>query len=95
MEEADFETAISATGFGKFNIIYMIVAIPAGFGSQFESTTLSYVLPAAQCDLNLSLQDKGTLNAISYIGKRYLLLLRCLKFVRTLSSERFWNHACA
>lgn len=66
---ADFETAISATSFGKFNIIYLLIAIPSGWSSQFESTTMSYVIPAAHCDLNLSLQDKGMLNAITYLGK--------------------------
>lgn len=29
---------------------------------------MSYVFPAAQCDLDLSLQDKGLLNAATYIG---------------------------
>lgn len=30
---------------------------------------MSYVFPAAQCDLDLSLQDKGMLNAATYIGR--------------------------
>lgn len=29
---------------------------------------MSYVFPAAQCDLELSMQDKGMLNAAVYIG---------------------------
>jgi VNT family MFS transporter (synaptic vesicle glycoprotein 2) len=65
---ADFETAISATGFGKYNLLLILVAIPSGWSPVFETTTMSYVFPAAQCDLTLSLEDKGHLNAITYAG---------------------------
>ncbi|XP_018562439.1 synaptic vesicle glycoprotein 2B-like [Anoplophora glabripennis] len=68
LEEADFETAISATGFGKFNIILILVILPTVFAQVFESTSMSFVLPIAQCDLNLRLQDKGILNAITFAG---------------------------
>ncbi|KAK9879363.1 hypothetical protein WA026_004211 [Henosepilachna vigintioctopunctata] len=34
----------------------------------FETTTMSYVFPAAQCDLNLTIEDKGMLNAVTYAG---------------------------
>ncbi|RZB39871.1 Sugar tr and/or MFS 1 domain containing protein [Asbolus verrucosus] len=65
---ADFETAISATKFGKFNVILFLLSIPAGWTSMFETTTMSYVFPAAHCDLNLSLNDKGSLNAVTFLG---------------------------
>ena len=65
----DFETAIAATGYGKFNYIMLLIAIPCCFGSVFETTTMSLILPSAECDLNLSLVDKGILNAITYCGK--------------------------
>ncbi|XP_063912388.1 synaptic vesicle glycoprotein 2B-like isoform X2 [Zophobas morio] len=65
---ADFETAITATGFGKFNIILILISVPTGWSSIFETTTMSYVFPAAQCDLSLTLANKGFLNAITYIG---------------------------
>ncbi|CAO1425766.1 unnamed protein product [Diamesa serratosioi] len=64
----DFETAIAATGYGKFNYIMLLIAIPCCFGSVFETTTMSLILPSAECDLNLSLIDKGILNAITYCG---------------------------
>ncbi|CAO1431496.1 unnamed protein product [Diamesa tonsa] len=64
----DFETAIAATGYGKFNYIMLLIAIPCCFGSVFETTTMSLILPSAECDLNLSLVDKGILNAITYCG---------------------------
>ncbi|XP_064212298.1 synaptic vesicle glycoprotein 2C [Tribolium castaneum] len=77
---ADFETAIGATGFGKFNIILLLIAMPAGWSSIFETTTMSYVFPAAQCDLSLTLENKGFLNAITYIGM--------------ISSAFVWGYLC-
>lgn len=65
---ADFDKAIVATGFGRFNLILLFLAIPATCANIFESTTMSYILPIAECDLHLSLTDKGTLNACAYAG---------------------------
>lgn len=65
---ADFETAIAATGYGRFNYLLLLVAMPCCIGTVFETTTMSYVLPSAECDLRLSLVDKGTLNAVTYGG---------------------------
>ena len=42
--------------------------MPCCICSVFDTTTISYVLPSAECDLNLSLVDKGTLNAVTYGG---------------------------
>jgi VNT family MFS transporter (synaptic vesicle glycoprotein 2) len=68
---ADFETAVSATGFGKFNILLLLIVIPSGLATSIESSTMSFVFPTAQCDLDLSLDDKGLLNAITYLGIQY------------------------
>ncbi|XP_059618169.1 synaptic vesicle glycoprotein 2A-like [Phlebotomus argentipes] len=65
---SDFETAIAATGYGRFNIFILAIALFCCLGSINESTTMAYILPAAECDLNLSLQNKGMLNAITYMG---------------------------
>ncbi|XP_072389101.1 synaptic vesicle glycoprotein 2B-like [Diabrotica undecimpunctata] len=63
-----FEEAIEKTGFGKFNILLVLAAICGIFAPIFETTTMSYIFAPAQCDLNLSLQDKGYLNCIAYAG---------------------------
>lgn len=68
-DPADFETAIAATGYGRFNYYLLLVSLAASFSSSFATTTMSYILPAAQCDLSLSLVDKGMLNACTYVGK--------------------------
>lgn len=68
VEVADFEEAISATGYGRFNIFILLIALFCCCASINETTTIAYILPSAQCDLDLSLQDKGMLNAITYMG---------------------------
>ncbi|XP_017774201.1 PREDICTED: uncharacterized protein LOC108560971 [Nicrophorus vespilloides] len=68
-EKTDFETAITATGFGKFNLWLILVAIPSGWASLFETTTISYLIPVAHCDLDISLEERGYLISISYLGE--------------------------
>lgn len=67
-EQADFETAISLTGYGKFNYLLNLLAIPAASTTMIETTTMSYILPSAECDLNLSNLDKGILNGVVFGG---------------------------
>ncbi|KAI4457435.1 synaptic vesicle glycoprotein 2 [Holotrichia oblita] len=65
---ATFEEAISATGFGKFNLILLMLSIPCGWATMMDTTAMSYVVPAAHCDLNLTLEQRGMLNAITFLG---------------------------
>nr|CAD7262956.1 unnamed protein product [Timema shepardi] len=67
-ETVDFETAIALTGQGRFHYRLM-------FGCGFclvamvcELYGTSYLLPAAQCDFQMSAQEKGLLNSIGLIG---------------------------
>lgn len=66
---SDFETAIASTGYGKFNFLLLLIAFPCCTSSVFETTSMSLILPSAECILNLSLVDKGILNAVTYAGK--------------------------
>ncbi|CAH1114448.1 unnamed protein product [Psylliodes chrysocephalus] len=68
IDKANFEEAIVATGFGKFNIILLFSIIPSSFSQACEQMALSYVLPVAECDLELTLAQKGLLNAVTYAG---------------------------
>jgi MFS transporter, VNT family, synaptic vesicle glycoprotein 2 len=70
-EPADFERAIESTGYGKFHYMLLLTAMPCCFASVFETTTMSLILPSAECDLKLSLVDKGMLNAITYAGELF------------------------
>uniref|UniRef100_A0A336JYS3 CSON002395 protein n=1 Tax=Culicoides sonorensis TaxID=179676 RepID=A0A336JYS3_CULSO len=67
-ELADFETAIAETQYGKFNYLLLLIALPCCLASQFDTSTMSYILASAECDLNLNLVDKGNLNAVTYGG---------------------------
>ncbi|KAJ6639914.1 Synaptic vesicle glycoprotein 2A, partial [Pseudolycoriella hygida] len=65
---ADFEKAISASRYGIFNFLLLLAGLPCCAATLFETSTMSYVLPSADCDLHLSLTDKGILNAVTYAG---------------------------
>lgn len=67
-QPADFEEAISAAKYGKFNILVLFTMIPTSFATAFSTTTMSYIFPIAQCDLDLSLENKGMLNSVTYLG---------------------------
>ncbi|XP_075165486.1 synaptic vesicle glycoprotein 2B-like [Haematobia irritans] len=68
IEPADFEKALEATGFGSFNLLLLLAAIPAKLAIVFSTTTMAYILPIAECDLKLSLFNKGVLNAVTFGG---------------------------
>uniref|UniRef100_A0A0A1XT62 Synaptic vesicle glycoprotein 2B n=2 Tax=Zeugodacus cucurbitae TaxID=28588 RepID=A0A0A1XT62_ZEUCU len=65
---ADFETAMEVADFGAFNILLLICVLPAAIATIVETSTMSYILPSAECDLKLTLLHKGLLNAITYAG---------------------------
>ncbi|XP_046420454.1 synaptic vesicle glycoprotein 2A-like [Neodiprion fabricii] len=67
-QPADFEAAIEATEYGLYNYLLLVAIFPAGWANVFDTTTISYILPSAECDLHLSLNEKGVLNAIIYSG---------------------------
>ncbi|XP_046420393.1 synaptic vesicle glycoprotein 2A-like [Neodiprion fabricii] len=64
----DFEDAVKATGYGLYNYLLLLAVLPGGWASFFDVTTMSYVLPSAECDLQLTLFHKGVLNAVTYAG---------------------------
>lgn len=62
------ETALEKTGFGKFNY-GLIVLTGCVLGCVFlETVSINFILPVAQCDLNLTTHDKGILSAIGFFG---------------------------
>ncbi|EDV49609.1 synaptic vesicle glycoprotein 2A [Drosophila erecta] len=67
-EAADFETAIAECGFGFFNLFILCSAAPCLTAMVFSASALSYVMPSAECDLDLSIVDKGMLHAVTYAG---------------------------
>ncbi|XP_075975758.1 synaptic vesicle glycoprotein 2C-like [Anticarsia gemmatalis] len=67
-EPSDFEEAIAATGYGKFNIALMLCSLPAFWSSVSVTSSTSYIFTRAQCDMGLSLLDMGTVTAMTYGG---------------------------
>ncbi|CAG9765149.1 unnamed protein product [Ceutorhynchus assimilis] len=65
---ADFQTAISATSYGKFNLLLLLIFIPAATTIQIDSTLIAFIIPTASCDLNLDVTQKGLLNSMSFFG---------------------------
>lgn len=62
------EEAVEKTGFGRFNYV-LIVLTGAILGSVFlETVGINFVLPVAQCELNMSNRDKGILSAVGFLG---------------------------
>ena len=62
------EEAIEKTGFGRFNYV-LIILTGAVLGCVFvETVAINFILPVAQCDLNLSNRDKGILSGIGFTG---------------------------
>lgn len=55
-------------GYGKFNYLLLLAVLPGSFSSIFSSSVMSYVLPSAECDLQLTMFDKGLLNSMVFAG---------------------------
>lgn len=65
---ADIERAVSRTGYGKFNVLLLLAALPVGWAGTFDTTTGAFILASAECDLGLTFFRKGVLVASPYIG---------------------------
>ncbi|CAG4947901.1 unnamed protein product [Colias eurytheme] len=60
--------ALKECGFGRFHIKLLLSAYVGYTCGLIVSITTPYILPIAECDLNMSLLQKGVLNAIPYVG---------------------------
>ena len=57
-KKADYETAITSAGFGRFHYWLLFVCGWANASDAVEILCISFVLPAATCDLDLTSEDK-------------------------------------
>lgn len=64
----DFDTALGRAGFGKFHYWLLFVCGWANASDAIEILCISFLLPSAQCDLQLTSEEKGWLSAILFIG---------------------------
>lgn len=65
---ADFEEAIELTKYGRFHYILLAICGLVSTSEEMDVISMSFILPSAQCDLNLNTQTKGWLNSIIFIG---------------------------
>ncbi|XP_058067185.1 synaptic vesicle glycoprotein 2C-like [Anopheles bellator] len=66
--KADFEQAIELTGYGRFHYILLAICGLVSTSEEMDVISMSFILPSAQCDLDLNTQSKGWLNSIIFIG---------------------------
>lgn len=62
------DNSLSIIGFGKFNYIVITLTGIALACVFLETVTINVILPLAQCDLDLSTQDKSMLSSIGFVG---------------------------
>lgn len=67
-KSADFEAAIAAAGYGKFQYLLLLAIIPVSWATSIDSSSVAMILPSAECDLQMTFVQKGVLNAIIYVG---------------------------
>ncbi|XP_063848504.1 synaptic vesicle glycoprotein 2B-like isoform X1 [Scylla paramamosain] len=67
-EGEDYEAAITATGYGPFQYWLILIGGFANASDAIEILCVSILLPAAECDLHMTSEDKGWLSGIAFIG---------------------------
>ncbi|XP_014208713.1 putative transporter svop-1 isoform X2 [Copidosoma floridanum] len=65
---ADFERAISLTGHGKFNYLLLLAIVPTSWAAVYSSSSMSYILPSTECDLQFTDLEKGMLTSMPSAG---------------------------
>ncbi|XP_017890725.1 synaptic vesicle glycoprotein 2B-like [Ceratina calcarata] len=68
LKAANFEKAIAAAGYGKFQYLLLLAIIPVSWATSMDTASVAIILPSAECDLKMTFTQKGILNAIIYMG---------------------------
>ncbi|XP_076438988.1 synaptic vesicle glycoprotein 2B-like [Babylonia areolata] len=63
-----YEESLTAVGVGKFHVLLLLLCGWAVSSDAVEILSVSFLLPSATCELHLTSQDKGLLNAIVFVG---------------------------
>jgi hypothetical protein len=66
-----YKRLVSA-GHGKFHVLLSLGCGMCLVAMMSEVFGISFLIPAAECEFNMSSSEKGLLNAIGYIGERDL-----------------------
>nr|QHN70671.1 MFS transporter 3 [Limenitis arthemis astyanax] len=68
LNELVFEDAFELTGHGRFNHLVLLTCGLIMLNVSMESVGMSYVITAAECELGLTSEHKGLINAAAFIG---------------------------
>lgn len=63
-----FDEALEMTGFGRVQIVLVILSGLGMMASINEAMGMSIILPAAQCDLDLDAAEKGIVGGAVFLG---------------------------
>lgn len=75
---ADLDTAIRLTGVGKFHVFLVMVGGFCFLCSGFEYGLQAYALPYAICDLKITTNEMGIINAMFLGGSNYIFKIKIL-----------------
>lgn len=67
-------------GYGKFQALLLAISGMIYATCAISTTTLSFVLPSAECDFNLTSLDKGKLSATPLIGQQSHFAIKMFLF---------------
>jgi VNT family MFS transporter (synaptic vesicle glycoprotein 2) len=63
---------LNISGYGKFHYFLLATCGFVSTSEEMDVISMSFILPSAECDLNLNTHTKGWLNCIIFIGKRHV-----------------------
>lgn len=66
--DSPYEQVVSLVTFGRFHAMLYLVCAMANASDAIEILCVSFVLPAAECDLHLTSSDKGLLSSMTFGG---------------------------
>lgn len=64
----DYESALVGAGFGRFHYLLLAVCGLIYMNTAVGITIISFVLPSATCDFQMTSEDKGWLSAVPMFG---------------------------
>jgi len=70
-EEKSYEALLNHIGFGKFHVLLLLVCGWANASDAVEILCVSFILPSAECELQLSAEGKGVLTAVIFVGMMF------------------------
>ncbi|XP_031628517.1 synaptic vesicle glycoprotein 2C-like isoform X1 [Contarinia nasturtii] len=62
------DEAIYLTGKGRFNILIILLSGLVLMGATIENISIAFVLPYANCDLNMTTSETGLASSIAFLG---------------------------